>query len=135
MTNPSGSLPDFGPDYRGILIDLPLGILSRLLAAGFFRFRVGQTRQKKKAASMAASFRLKWTEPGSNRRPKDFQSFALPAELSVRMTQSYPRRRDSSIVARPSRLHGAGGTPAPQSSRLLISSLQRLAAVGRPWRR
>lgn len=24
-----------------------------------------------------------WTEPGSNRRPKDFQSFALPAELSV----------------------------------------------------
>ena len=26
-----------------------------------------------------------WTEPGSNRRPKDFQSFALPAELSVQV--------------------------------------------------
>src|SRR5262245_42367056 len=26
---------------------------------------------------------IQWTEPGSNRRPKDFQSFALPAELSV----------------------------------------------------
>ncbi len=26
---------------------------------------------------------LQWTEPGMIRRPKDFQSFALPAELSV----------------------------------------------------
>src|SRR4029079_7187412 len=31
---------------------------------------------------------LQWTEPGSNRRPKDFQSFALPAELSVRRNHS-----------------------------------------------
>src|SRR5262249_42162585 len=31
----------------------------------------------------------KWTEPGSNRRPKDFQSFALPAELSVRRFHNY----------------------------------------------
>jgi hypothetical protein len=30
-------------------------------------------------------FYVQWTEPGSNRRPKDFQSFALPAELSVLM--------------------------------------------------
>ena len=29
-----------------------------------------------------------WTEPGSNRRPSDFQSLALPAELSVRRGQS-----------------------------------------------
>ena len=28
---------------------------------------------------------IKWTGPGLNRRPKDFQSFALPAELPVPM--------------------------------------------------
>ena len=26
-----------------------------------------------------------WTEPGLNRRPSDFQSLALPAELSVQI--------------------------------------------------
>src|SRR5690606_7746401 len=30
-----------------------------------------------------------WTEPGLNRRPKDFQSFALPAELSVLVLSTY----------------------------------------------
>ena len=33
------------------------------------------------------SVRRQWTGPGSNRRPKDFQSFALPAELSVLLTK------------------------------------------------
>jgi hypothetical protein len=40
---------------------------------------------------------LQWTDPGSNRGPKDFQSFALPAELSVllspRPTAYRPRLR------------------------------------------
>src|SRR5262249_39566868 len=31
------------------------------------------------------SFLSKWTGPGLNRRPKDFQSFALPTELPVQI--------------------------------------------------
>ncbi len=41
-----------------------------------------------------------WTEPGSNRRPKDFQSFALPAELSVLVQPLYGMRRRPSTDPR-----------------------------------
>ena len=32
---------------------------------------------------------LHWAEPESNRRHKDFQSFALPAELSARRAKQF----------------------------------------------
>src|SRR5438105_10285024 len=40
-------------------------------------------RKRRRPQALSACGLPLWTEPGSNRRPKDFQSFALPAELSV----------------------------------------------------
>jgi hypothetical protein len=40
-------------------------------------------RKRKKPQTLADSRLPEWTGPGLNRRPKDFQSFALPTELPV----------------------------------------------------
>ncbi len=42
----------------------------------------------------------KWTEPGSNRRHMDFQSIALPTELSVLMNRLI-RRANIDVCQRP----------------------------------
>jgi hypothetical protein len=69
---------------------------------------------------------LEWTEPGSNRRPKDFQSFALPAELSVRSLPTV------GLASNPFRITLLGYLKAPERSR---QGYLRTRGSKRQWQR